>query len=54
MSAPSPVRIDGEFAEFYAVARDIRAVIAAYRAVRGIGYREAWVAWFRWAMIEHL
>lgn len=48
--AKCPVRTDGVFAQFYAATDDVRAVVAAYRGEMGCSYREAWGAWFAWAM----
>lgn len=48
--AKVPVRTDGVFACFYATTADVRAVVAAYRDSMGCSYREAWAAWFAWAM----
>lgn len=51
--AKIPVRTDGVFARFYATTADVRSVVAAYRGVMGCSYREAWAAWFAWALNEN-
>lgn len=50
--AKIPVRTDGVFARFYATTADVRSVVAAYRDSMGCSYREAWAAWFAWALGE--
>ena len=51
--AKSPARTDGVFGRLYATTADVRAVVAAFRVETGYGYREAWGAWFGWALNEN-